>query len=146
MGKAYLGSKATAGLCQPLIGMMPPHHVYIETHLDGAAIRKRKPLARRNLGMELDAAGQCSQAIPRLGRSRRAWFETVQMLLVARRTLKSPVHSSLSGSLLRPDQTAKSKPRATTPRRQHEQDECGHTRHTETLQESPVEPCPDFDG
>ncbi len=33
MGKAYLGSKATAGLCQPLIGMMPPHNVYLETHL-----------------------------------------------------------------------------------------------------------------
>ena len=33
MGKAYLGSKATAGLCQPLIGMMPPHNLYVETHL-----------------------------------------------------------------------------------------------------------------
>ena len=41
MGKAYPGSKATAGLCQPLIGMMPPYDVYIETHLgDGASPRR----------------------------------------------------------------------------------------------------------
>ena len=54
MGKAYLGSKAPAGLCQPLIGMMPPHDVYIETHLGGAAIMKRKPPALLNIGIERD--------------------------------------------------------------------------------------------
>jgi len=54
MGKAYLGSKATSGLCQPLIGMMPPHDVYIETHLGGGAIMQRKPPAMLNIGLELD--------------------------------------------------------------------------------------------
>lgn len=29
----YLGSKATSGLCQPLIVMMSPHDTYIEKHL-----------------------------------------------------------------------------------------------------------------
>ena len=55
MGKACFGSKATSGLCQPLIGMMPPHDVYIETHLGGGAIMKRKPPALLNIGIELDA-------------------------------------------------------------------------------------------
>ena len=41
----YFGSKATSGLCQPLIAMMPPHDTYIETHLGGGAIMKRKPPA-----------------------------------------------------------------------------------------------------
>lgn len=55
MGKAYLGSKATAGLCQPLIGMMPRHDVFIETHLGSGAIMKRKPPAMHNIGIDLDA-------------------------------------------------------------------------------------------
>ena len=55
MGKAYLGSKATAGLCQPLIGMMPPHDVFLETHLGSGAIMRRKPPAMRNIGIDLEA-------------------------------------------------------------------------------------------
>ena len=51
----YFGSKATSGLCQPLIAMMPPHSVYIETHLGGGAIIKRKPPALRNIGIDRDA-------------------------------------------------------------------------------------------
>ena len=54
MGNAYFGSKATSGLCQALIAMMPPHSVYIETHLGGGAIMKRKPPALRVIGIDLD--------------------------------------------------------------------------------------------
>lgn len=54
MGNAYRGSKATTGLCQPLIALMPPHSVYIETHLGGGAIMRRKPAALRNIGIDLD--------------------------------------------------------------------------------------------
>ena len=54
MGNAYFGSKATAGLCQPLIALMPPHSTYIETHLGGGAIMKRKPGALRSIGIDLD--------------------------------------------------------------------------------------------
>ena len=54
MGNAYLGSKATTGLCQPLIAMMPSHSVYIETHLGGGAIMRRKPAALRNIGIDID--------------------------------------------------------------------------------------------
>ncbi len=51
---SYFGSKATSGLCQPIIAMMPPHDTYIETHLGGGAIMKRKPPARHNIGIDLD--------------------------------------------------------------------------------------------
>ncbi|MGH8219851.1 MAG: DNA methylase, partial [Steroidobacteraceae bacterium] len=29
---AYFGSKATSGLCQSIIALMPPHDTYIESH------------------------------------------------------------------------------------------------------------------
>ena len=51
----WFGSKATSGLCQPIIALMPPHDTYIETHLGGGAIMKRKPAARHNIGIDLDA-------------------------------------------------------------------------------------------
>ena len=50
----YFGSKATSGLCQPIIALMPPHDTYIETHLGGGAIMKRKPPALRNIGIDID--------------------------------------------------------------------------------------------
>jgi hypothetical protein len=50
----YFGSKATSGLCQPIVALMPPHDTYIETHLGGGAIMKRKPPALRNIGIDLD--------------------------------------------------------------------------------------------
>ena len=49
---AYFGSKATSGLCQPIIALMPPHETYIESHLGGGAIMQRKPRARRNIGID----------------------------------------------------------------------------------------------
>lgn len=52
----YFGSKATSGLCQPIIALMPPHDTYIETHLGGGAIMQRKPAALRNIGIDLDPA------------------------------------------------------------------------------------------
>jgi len=51
----YFGSKATSGLCQPIIATMPPHDTYIETHLGGGAIMKRKPPALRTIGVDLHA-------------------------------------------------------------------------------------------
>lgn len=51
---SYFGSKATSGLCQPIIALMPPHDIYIETHLGGGAIMKRKPPALRNIGIDID--------------------------------------------------------------------------------------------
>jgi DNA adenine methylase len=49
---AYFGSKATSGLCQPIIALMPPHDIYIESHLGGGAIMKRKLPALRNIGID----------------------------------------------------------------------------------------------
>jgi len=51
---SYFGSKATSGLCQAIIAMMPPHDVYIETHLGGGAIMKRKAPAVHNVGIDLN--------------------------------------------------------------------------------------------
>jgi DNA adenine methylase len=63
----YFGSKATSGLCQAIIAMMPPHETYIESHLGGGAIMKRKPSALRNIGIDLDpqaiAGFQCSYPV-----------------------------------------------------------------------------------
>ena len=53
--KSFFGSKAASGLCQNIIAMMPPHHTYIESHLGGGGIMKRKPAALKNIGIDLDA-------------------------------------------------------------------------------------------
>jgi hypothetical protein len=53
------GSKATDGLCQPIIALMPPHHTYIETRLGGGTIMKRKPQAMRNIGIDRDERALC---------------------------------------------------------------------------------------
>lgn len=50
----YFGSKAASGLCQNIIAMMPPHETYIETHLGGGAIMKRKAPAVKNIGIDID--------------------------------------------------------------------------------------------
>lgn len=39
---------------QKFINLMPPHEVYIETHLGGGAIMRHKHPARRNIGIEID--------------------------------------------------------------------------------------------
>lgn len=50
----YYGSKAASGLCQNIIAMMPPHDTYIETHLGGGAVMKRKPPTVNNIGIDID--------------------------------------------------------------------------------------------
>ena len=60
---SYCGSKATSGLCQPIIALMPPHDAYIETHLGGGSIMKRKPPSLHKICMDLNpralAAFEC---------------------------------------------------------------------------------------
>jgi site-specific DNA-adenine methylase len=64
---AYFGSKATSGLCQAIIALMPPHDTYIESHLGGGAIMKRKVPALRNIGIDLNERAlekfQCDYAV-----------------------------------------------------------------------------------
>ncbi len=38
-----------------LINRMPPHEVYIETHLGGGAVMRYKSSAKRNIGIEIDS-------------------------------------------------------------------------------------------
>lgn len=67
---SYFGSKATSGLCQPIIAMMPPHDTYIETHLGGGAIMQRKPPALYNIAIDLDpkplAAFECNYSVEKI--------------------------------------------------------------------------------
>jgi site-specific DNA-adenine methylase len=48
----YPGGKG--GVFQKLINLMPPHEIYIETHLGGGAIMRHKRRAKRNIGIEID--------------------------------------------------------------------------------------------
>ena len=70
MRGSYFGSKATSGLCQPIIAMMPRHDTYIESHLGGGAIMQRKPAAQRNIGIDRDAVAlarfECSYPVERV--------------------------------------------------------------------------------
>lgn len=50
----YFGSKATSGLYQAIISIMPPHDTYIESHLGGGAIMRRKPPSLKSIGIDLD--------------------------------------------------------------------------------------------
>ncbi|KHT34440.1 DNA adenine methylase [Pectobacterium carotovorum] len=50
----YLGSKAASGAYQKIIANMPPHDVYVETHLGGGAVMLNKPPARLNVGVDID--------------------------------------------------------------------------------------------
>ncbi len=52
--RGYFGSKAASGLFQNIIGLMPPHETYIETHLGGGAVMRRKPPAAHNIGIDID--------------------------------------------------------------------------------------------
>ncbi len=48
----YPGGKG--GVFQKLVNLMPPHDVYIETHLGGGAVMRNKRSAQRNIGIEVD--------------------------------------------------------------------------------------------
>ena len=48
----YFGGKGKT--FQQLINLMPPHEVYIETHLGGGSVIINKRLAKRNIGIEID--------------------------------------------------------------------------------------------
>lgn len=48
----YPGGKG--GVFQKLVNLMPPHEVYIETHLGGGAVMRNKRSAKRNIGIEID--------------------------------------------------------------------------------------------
>lgn len=48
----YPGGKGKA--YQHIINLMPPHRVYIETHLGGGAVMRQKRPAERNIGIDAD--------------------------------------------------------------------------------------------
>lgn len=48
----YPGGKG--GVYQHLINLMPPHNVYIETHLGGGAVMRYKRSAKHNIGIDID--------------------------------------------------------------------------------------------
>jgi DNA adenine methylase len=50
----YPGGKNGAGVYQQIINQMPPHDIYIESHLGSGAVLRRKRPARRNIGIDID--------------------------------------------------------------------------------------------
>lgn len=50
----YPGGKGASGVYQRLINQIPPHRVFIETHLGGGAIMRHKKPAEINIGIDLD--------------------------------------------------------------------------------------------
>ncbi len=50
----YPGGKGQYGVYQKIINLMPPHEVYIETHLGGGAVMRNKRPARVNIGIEIN--------------------------------------------------------------------------------------------
>ena len=50
----YPGGKGGSGVHQNIINLIPPHKVYIETHLGGGSILKYKRPASVNIGIDLD--------------------------------------------------------------------------------------------
>ena len=53
---SYPGGKNGSGVYQAIINQMPPHEVYIEPFLGGAAIMRNKRPARVNIGLDRDRA------------------------------------------------------------------------------------------
>jgi hypothetical protein len=50
----YPGGKGGAGVYQSIINLIPPHDVYIETHLGGGSVMRQKRPAAVNIGIDLD--------------------------------------------------------------------------------------------
>jgi DNA adenine methylase len=50
----YPGGKGCAGTYQRIINLIPPHDVYIETHLGGGNVMERKTPAPVNIGIDVD--------------------------------------------------------------------------------------------
>ena len=66
----YFGSKGALGLYHTIIAMMPPHDTYIETHLGGGAVMRKKPPARNNIAIDIDpeplAAFDCAYPVQKI--------------------------------------------------------------------------------
>ena len=52
----YPGGKSVSGVYQRLINQIPPHRVYIESHLGGGALLRLKKPAEINIGLDIDYA------------------------------------------------------------------------------------------
>lgn len=52
----YPGGKGASGVYQRLINQIPPHRVYIESHLGGGALMRYKKPAEVNIGLDIDPA------------------------------------------------------------------------------------------
>ena len=50
---SYPGGKSGAGVFQTIINLMPPHDVYVEPFLGGAAVMRMKRPASLNIGIDL---------------------------------------------------------------------------------------------
>lgn len=74
----YPGGKGQAGVYQKIINLMPPHDVYIETHLGGGNILERKKPARSNIAIDIDGAvcDRWSTSTREKNDALRGWYRT----------------------------------------------------------------------
>ncbi len=52
--ESYFGGKGGAGVYQRLINLIPPHEVFISSHLGHCAIMRHKQKAKVNIGIDID--------------------------------------------------------------------------------------------
>ncbi len=80
----YFGSTAAVGLYQNIIVILPPHDTYIETHLDGGAVIRKKPPARNRIYIDrahwATCAGKDFTDRQRIKRKTECWARNYQVL------------------------------------------------------------------
>lgn len=76
---SYLGSKGQEGAWKAIVGIMPPHQKYIETHLGGGAVMRHKAPAAENIGLDLDgnvlSNFRCNYPVQLIERDALAWLK-----------------------------------------------------------------------
>ena len=74
----YPGGKGASGVYQRLINQIPPHRVFIETHLGGGAIMRHKKPAEINIGIDLDKG--VLDAWPKTGQAQLVHADAINYL------------------------------------------------------------------
>jgi len=75
----YPGGKGGAGVYQTLINNMPPHDVYIESHIGGGAVMRHKKRASINVGIDVDpnASGLRIPGIKAINSDATRWLKSI---------------------------------------------------------------------
>lgn len=78
---SYPGGKNGEGVYQRLINQIPPHDIYIETHLGAGAILRNKRPAKLNIGVDFDRDVVDSWLSKDLGKSTFVYHEDAALFI-----------------------------------------------------------------